>query len=422
MKVMACLFIVGIMWLAPQAWGFQGDPEPGDAERFGYFLEKNRKKARVPFELHSNLILIYLQVNEFDSLRFILDTGVSATIVTDPAALDTTKLNMTRKINLSGIGEGKAVVGKIAIGNIVRIGSVRGNFQNIIVLQQDLLMLSEYIGVPVHGIIGSDLLSNFVVTIDFVRHELVFTNHINYTYTPRKGTRLPIEIINSKPFISSVHLLEGNLEREIKVLIDTGAGHALLLTTDPEHPFKLPDKLLRSQLGWGLGGMINGSLGRIPEVKIGDFVLKDLLASFPDHASFAFKLDSSANRQGNIGCELLRRFKVTLNYNERYMVLKRVRSRFREKFEHDMSGMDIKADVKDFRSFTVVHVNKNSPAEEAGVQEGDQLIFINESPASEFNVSGIYKLFQTGDGKKIQLLVRRDGNIFFAILTLRRMI
>ena len=54
--------------------------------------------------------------------------------------------------------------------------------------------------------------------------------------------------------------------------------------------------------------------------------------------------------------------------------------------------------------------------------EGDQLLFIDNRAAAELNVSEIYKLMQRGDGRNIDLLVKRNGNIFFTKLTLRRMI
>ena len=111
-----------------------------------------------------------------------------------------------------------------------------------------------------------------------------------------------------------------------------------------------------------------------------------------------------------------------MNYRDRYMVLKPIKSRLRESFEHDMSGLEIRAEGKDLRSYVVNHVVEKSPAALAGLVEGDLLLFIDDRPSTELNVSEIYKLMQLGDGKRIELLVKRNGNIFFTRLTLRRMI
>ena len=104
------------------------------------------------------------------------------------------------------------------------------------------------------------------------------------------------------------------------------------------------------------------------------------------------------------------------------MVLKPVRSRLREKFEHDMSGMEIRAEGIDLRSYIVNHIADDSPARKAGLLEGDQLLFIDDHAATDLNVSEIYKLLQRGDGRNIDLLVKRKGDIFFTQITLKRMI
>lgn len=391
-------------------------------EKYGYYLDKNIKTARIPFELHSNLILLYVKINDTDSLRFILDTGVSSIIITDPSALKPDKLRLTRKVNLTGAGEGNAISAQVAIDNRLAMGKLRANHQNMVVLDEDFLRLSEYVGVPVHGIFGYDVFNNFVVTIDFSKKEIVLMRQDSYKYKERKGDKHPIIIQDTKPFTDAVTLFADGRERPIRVLIDTGAGHALLLNSGPKESFQLPEKVIRAQLGRGLNGVINGNLGRIDRLRLGRYEMDNIVASFPDSIAFGAKLQGRTDRQGNIGCELLRRFKVTMNYRDGYMVLKPVKSRMREKFEHDMSGLEIRAESKNLRSYFINHVVESSPAEKAGLKEGDQLLFFNDLSANELSMSEIYKMMQRGDGRNIDLLVKRDGQIFFARLTLRRMI
>ena len=422
----ASKWLISILLILISGWAMarnDDDVPEVSTEKYGYFLEKNHKTARIPFELHSNLILIYIRINDSDSLRFILDTGVSSIIVTDPDILKPDKLRLTRKVNLTGAGEGKSIAAHVAIDNRFAMGRLRANHQNIVVLEEDFLRLSEYVGVPVHGIFGYEIFNNFVVTIDFAKKEIILMQPDRYKYKSRKGDKHPLIIEDTKPFTDAVTLLADGREHPIRVLIDTGAGHALLLnnTTGADN-FRLPEKVIRAQLGRGLNGVINGNLGRIEQVRLGRFTMDNIVASFPDSVSFSSKLRGGFDRQGNIGCELLRRFKVTMNYQDRYMVLKPIKNRLREKFEHDMSGLEIRAEGKDLRSYVVNHVQEKSPAADAGLEEGDQLLFIDDHSATELNVSEIYKLMQLGDGKHIELLVKRNGNIFFTKLTLRRMI
>lgn len=423
MKTSQWLLIGFLLLLSEWSVGMSSDDIPEvSGEKYGYFLEKNHKTARIPFELHSNLILLYARINDTDSLRFILDTGVSSIIITDPNILKPDKLRLTRKVNLTGAGEGKSIAAHVAIDNQFAMGRLHANHQNIVVLEEDFLRLSEYVGVPVHGIFGYEIFNNFVVTIDFAKKELLLMQPDRYKYKASKGDKHPLIIEDTKPFTDAVTLFADGRERPIRVLIDTGAGHALLLNNTKKESFQLPEKVIRAQLGRGLNGVINGNLGRVEHLRLGRYTMNNIVASFPDSIAFASKLNGSFDRQGNIGCELLRRFKVTMNYRDRYMVLKPIKSRLRESFEHDMSGLEIRAEGKDLRSYVVNHVVEKSPAALAGLVEGDLLLFIDDRPSTELNVSEIYKLMQLGDGKRIELLVKRNGNIFFTRLTLRRMI
>ncbi len=423
MKTFIWLYLFSLVFIVKPAMAISADGvELADAEKYGYFLEKNHKTARIPFELHSNLILVYVKVNDADSLRFILDTGVSSIIITDPLILKPDKLRLTRTVNLSGAGEGKSIAAHVAIDNRFSMGRLKANHQNIVVIEKDFLHLSEYVGVPVHGIFGYDVFNNFVVTIDFAKRELVLVQNGKYKYKASKGDKHEITIEDAKPFTNAVTLFADGREKPIRVLIDTGAGHALLLNNTPTETYRLPEKVIRAQLGRGLNGVINGNLGRIDRMRLGKFELDNIVASFPDSLGFSAKMSKGVERQGNIGCELLRRFKVTMNYHEGYMVLKPVRSTMRQKFEHDMSGMEIRADASNLHAYFVNHVQESSPASSAGLVEGDQLLFIDNHAAAELNVSEIYKLMQRGDGRNIDLLVKRNGAIFFTKITLRRMI
>lgn len=414
--VMVCLLVLGGM----SQVSAQRTQEPED--KFGFFLEGKRNMTRIPFEFHSNLIIVPVQINGSDTLHFILDTGVSTTLVTDPKALATQNLRLTRPVVLAGAGEGENVTAHVALDNSMSMNRMKANHQNLLVLDEDFLHLSEYVGVPVHGIFGYEVFNNFVVTIDFNRKELILEKPSRYKYRKWKGEQYPITIEDTKPFTDAVALFADGRAHSIRVIIDTGAGHALLLDQTADNKIQLPEKVIRTQLGRGLNGVINGNLGRINRIKFGRFELDNIVASFPDSASFGSKLPDRFERQGNVGCELLRRFRVTMNYHEGYMVLKPIQRRLRESFEHDMSGLEIKATGSGYKNYFVNAVSPNSPAKLAGLAEGDQIMFINDQSAEDLSVSEIYKMLQRGDGKAVELLVKREGKIFFARFVLQRMI
>jgi PDZ domain/Aspartyl protease len=391
------------------------------SEPFGFYLRGNRSFAKIPFEMHSNLIIVPIHINNSDTLRFILDTGVSSIIVTDPKILSNQKLNFSRRVKISGAGEREdPLTASVAISNTLKMGYMSASYQNIVVLDQDVLKLSEFVGMPIHGIFGYELFNNFVVTIDFRSREIILRPPHTYKYRKSKGDKYPISIEETKPYLHMTAAVDNGHELPLKVLIDTGAGHALMLDQWVEPPIQLPEKLIRAQLGRGLNGVINGSIGRIEKIKLGRHEMQNVLASFPDSLSFGIKI--SNERQGNIGCELLRRFVVTFNYTEGYMVLKPVKKTLREKFEHDMSGLEIRAKGDDLRKYIIERIAAGSPAWAAGLQEGDEIIYLNNALAHNMNISEIYKYLQRGEGKEVTMLVKRGEAVHFTRFSLKRMI
>lgn len=416
MKRLGAFILFFLCWLtAPAA------DDKQQTDRYGFYLTQNRKVTRIPFQLHSNLIIVPLRINNSDTLNFILDTGVSTTIITDPLVLQRQPLRFTRKVKLTGAGEGEQLEASVAIDNLLSMGHMRAAHQNIVVLDHDVLKLSEYVGTPVHGIFGYEIFNNFVVTIDFQRKELTLVRPDSFRHRRSYGRKYPINILDTKPYTDALALMDGGQTTPIRVIIDTGAGHALLINRTESSPIRLPDKVIRAQLGRGLNGVINGSLGRIQKIRFGDIELSNVVASFPDSSSFGVKI-ARTERNGNIGCELLRRFRVTFNYGEKYMALKPVRKALKQTFEHDMSGIELKAKGDNLKDYFIDKVIDDSPADLAGLKDGDEVLYVNNTSTKDLSISEIYKMFQKGEGKEVVLLIRRNGQIMIRQFALKRLI
>lgn len=394
-----------------------------DKDRYGFFITGNRTWTRIPFQLHSNLIVVPVRINDSDTLYFILDTGVSNTIITDPAALLRKPLTLTRKVKISGAGEGGSLSASIAINNSLTMGGLKAAHHNLVILDEDILKLSEYVGTPVHGIFGYEIFANFVVNVDFQRRELLIMKPEKYKYRKHKGDRYPITIQDTKAYTDALSVYDGTKSLPLRVVLDTGAGHALLLDRSRSTAsMPIPEKNIRAQLGRGLNGVINGSLGRIQKIRFGRYEMDNILASFPDSLGFGMKLVNMPERQGNVGCELLRRFNVTFNYPEQYIVMKPIKRLMRESFEHDMSGMELRAKGDSFRNYYVDKILSGSPAAMAGLEEGDEVLFVNNNSAKDLSISDIYKILQKGEGKEVSVLARRNGQIIITHFFLKRLI
>lgn len=395
-------------------------------EKFGFhFKGRFQNTSKIPFEVYSNLIVIKLKINGSDSLNFILDTGVSSIIITDPTLAKTLDLDFVRTVKITGAGEKHGINANVSIDHEVDLGFVRAYHQNLVVLDEDILKLSEYMGIPIHGIFGHDLFSRFVIKVDFAKRILLLKEPSKYKYRKHQGERYPIVVTQSKPYMDDVAFAQDSDPfKPLRLVIDTGAGHALLLNAQENTNIQLPDKVIRANLGRGLNGNINGNIGRISKIKIGKYEFNEVLASFPDSLSFSIKFDTTESlvRQGSIGGEFLRRFVITFNYRDSYIVLKPIKSKYRETFEHDMSGMEIRAAGQYFDEFQVTFVSPGSQADKAGVIVGDQIVFFNNKHFKEININDIYRKLSSKEGSEVELFVRRNNELKFIYFKLKRVI
>ena len=94
----------------------------------------------------------------------------------------------------------------------------------------------------------------------------------------------------------------------------------------------------------------------------------------------------------------------------------------KETFEHDMSGMDLRAKGDKFNEYYIDKIIDDSPADKAGLKKDDRLMFISNSSASELNMTEIYKLLQRKEGRAIDIVVNRKGTLVFTTLILKRII
>lgn len=411
------LFILGISMAILCSCG-----EVLGQDAFGFVMRKNRNQVRIKFIFQANLIIVPIKINSSDTLRFILDTGVTTTIITDPKLPIIKEMTAVRKVRISGAGDQEPLSATVMIGNRITLGEITGYAQNIVVLDQDALQMSEYIGMPIHGILGYDIFSNYVVTIDFFTRDIILERPEKYRYNRTKGMKFPITIEDSKPYFQALTLENNGRSVPLKVVIDTGAGHAISLDANAQTGIIPPSQNVRVQLGRGLNGNINGCIGRVENLRLGNLALPRPIACFPDSADVSMKLTTNNGRQGNLGCEILRRFRVTFNYHDKYIVLKPIKKKISEPFEHNMSGMDLIADGKDFREYKIERIEPDSPADLAGLQPGDQLININGDLCKNLSISELYKIFQKGEGREVVLAIRRKEQVFITTFVLRRII
>ncbi len=410
---------------------------------FNFLNEKNAKET-VSFKLINNLIVIPLEING-KKLSFILDSGVNKTIIFDLAQNDSIALLNTEKIELRGLGTGEAVDAILSTKNILKLKGIVSYNEAVYVILKDYFDLSSKMGVTIHGIIGYNLLRDFVVKINYKSKKLTFYSSKDYQLKKcRKCEILRLQMHRKKPYINVDVQLDtiGTKLTKVKMLIDSGGSDALWLFEHSKPNIKTPILFFKDILGEGLSGTIYGNRSRIPKLKVGNFTLLKPTISFLDTVT-SKNARSFKARNGSIGGNILKRFKIWLDYRNQKIMLKKNGS-FTKGFNYNMSGLEVvyngKQLVKERKyqaasngygtegkgkndrislitrytfnfksSYKVKTVLRGSPGHKAGVQPGDIILKINGTNTYDLKLTEIVGKFQQRNNKKIKLLIDRNG-------------
>ncbi|CAN5206494.1 hypothetical protein BH23BAC1_BH23BAC1_08050 [soil metagenome] len=389
------------------------------SQTIGFNIASGKKKVEIPFESFNNLIVIPVVINNSFPVKFVVDTGVRTAILTERAVSDALDLKYTRTIKLVGAAGGEGVEAHIVPNISINLPGVTGRGQALLVLEKDYLSLSSNLGTEVHGIIGHEIFSRFVVEIDYMKN--ILTLHEPQSFKPRKRfTAIPIKVEDTKPYITATVVQKDGCKVESKLLIDTGASHSLLIHSSSHRDLSLPEATITTTLGKGLGGNIIGEVGRIERLEIRDFVFNNLVASFPERDTYR-DIIAETKRQGTIGGGLTNRFTVIFDYfNQKVYFMKN--SEYRRKFNYNMSGIDLISGGKEYNDFIVSELIKDSAAEIAGIKVGDKIISINGIWKENLTLSQINHLFRSKEKKRIKMRILRNGEIIKKSFRLKSLI
>ncbi|MCZ2478931.1 retropepsin-like aspartic protease [Aquirufa nivalisilvae] len=397
-------------------------PKAVKEEYINFHWKKTKKTVYIPFDLYSNLVIIPMVINGSDTLKFILDTGVGTTILSDPEIAKKLNLKSVRKIRVNGVGMGESITANIVIDVRMSIGEAQANRQSIIFLDTDVLDLSSFVGTKIHGIIGADLFNNLVVTIDYLNRKIELRYPNNYKYRPNKGLKFPITILDNKPYIQGVNLTNKRSTTSDLLLLDSGAGHAFSIEGQTGDTTKFHLSKYQFQLGKGLNGVILGHLGRIKQVGLGPWKWNEVVSSFPDSLSYQVKqMKGISPVSGSIGGEFLRRFKLTFHYLDNYLVFKPIASRLNRPFEEGLSGLTLVAIAPEFKRFKVESVQDGSPADDVDFRAGDEIWMVNNRKATEYRLDELNRLLQTKAGDKVMFLIKRGTEVHLKEMTLKKL-
>jgi hypothetical protein len=392
-----------------------------EAQQLGFSLAEGRRRVEIPVEIYNNLVVVPVLLNGKLPMKFIVDTGVRTAILTEKSFTDILNLTYTRRYSISGAGATQTIEAYVTTGVDLILPGVVGHGHSLLVLERDYLELRNFLGADIHGILGYELFSRFIVQIDYVNKRLVLMAPEKFT-PGRRFEEIPIKIEDTKPYLLAGVEFQDGTQITAKLLMDSGASHGLLLEPTSDKKITVPEASLATIIGRGLGGEITGRVGRIKSMQLGRFRFDDVIANFPDENSYADTLKlGRVFRNGTIGGEILSRFTVIFDF-PREKVYLRKNGAFGKNFYYNMSGTTIRAMGSRLNSFEIADVRQGSSGEEAGLQKGDILLFINGITVREMDLNIINGFFNARPGRTLNLEIRRGEQHLKKRLTLKNQI
>ncbi|MDT0553897.1 aspartyl protease family protein [Urechidicola vernalis] len=406
-----------------------------------YTFNQGRTSQTVEFELINNLIVFPLTVNGTE-LTFILDTGVGSPVIFNMTSSDSLHFRNIEVVKLRGLGEGEPVEAVRSKGNTLVFGDIVGKNQDLFIIYNEKLDLSGKLGVSVNGIIGYDILKNFVVSINYLNRKLTFTNPEDYPYKKCKSCEtFDLHFYKKKPFINAeIENLDNSIV-PVQLLIDSGGTDSIWLFEDIEKNVAIPENSFEDFIGEGISGGIFGMRSKLNAFKLKRFLIPKPNVAYLDSVSSAYAKGLST-RNGSLGGNILKRFKVVLDYPNKKMTLKKNRN-FSEPFSYNMSGIELihagTTLVKELNStrfnlenetsvsnsstitlnymysfnlkptYKIAYVRKDSPSDKCGLMVGDLLVKVNGKYAYNYQLKDIVEKFYGSEENWVRLTVERNG-------------
>jgi len=377
------------------------------AQYSGLDLLGGEDSKTVSFEYINGFILTKVVYGGLLTMNFIVDTGASHNILFKKNANDILGIRYTDTIDISGAditGELKAYVSRNVSLMLPKTPIIK---RDIIILDEDYLELEKVLGVRVDGILGGDFFKGLVLELDFRKRRLIFRNPGRYK-PPNSFKHYKIDMHNYKPYIDAPTKVEDSADT-LKYLLDTGASLALLVHSNVVDGFEMPKNTIVGNLGKGLAGDLTGYIGLTRSFRFGGFEFKNVVTSFQD-IDFDVIKGRNIVREGLIGTILLSRYDLIIDYVNQDLYL-RPNSKLDKEFSFDKSGMLIYAFGENLDEYIVKAVYPDTPAEEAGVLPGDQIIKIGWWPIEFYELPDIVEKLQGKVGKKIKLKLKRGDEV-----------
>ena len=281
------------------------------------FAVQTPEPVVLPVERASNVFFVRATVNGHGPFWLTVDTGATLTVI-DPSA--------AARAGLSVSGAGRRHVGvgadeshlqtttgaTIAIDGLSRFSPPR---LYVVPVQAN----AGPLGHAIDGVLGTDVLRDHVVEFDYAASRVTLTRRRGGPTAAANDDGVPITVHGNVLLAPATLTLPDGSSVTSRLLIDSGSNGSLTLTT----PFVRRHGLdrfppLRASAAIGINGMLVSPVIQLKSIAFGPTII-----ARPDAALSTAQsgLHASADFDGILGAELLRAFRVVIDYPGRRLRL-----------------------------------------------------------------------------------------------------
>ncbi|WP_020570101.1 PDZ domain-containing protein [Neolewinella persica] len=366
------------------------------------------KRIELPFDIENDFMVISILLDNVLPLRFIIDTGAENTILLEKEITDMLNISYRRTFQVRGADVENSMTAYLATGIDLRLADrLLARNRSMLVLEENYFDFERITGTSIQGILGADFLMRFTVEFDYRRNIMILHEPAKYRPSNRH-VEVPSLFIRNRAYLKlpiAVNQKETSVRR---LLLDSGAGLTLLMHTYGDSTeTDLPVQKVPAYIANGLGGSLEGSVGRSRKMELAGKELNGVVTYFQPLDTIG--LDFLNKREGIIGNRILKRFNVAIDYTGKRVFFRPEGRKWKQKFQFDRSGISLIAGGPNLRTYTVASKVPGSPADRAGIKVGDRIVAVNNTSVGFLSLSGIIRRLEGKPGRKIKIRYERNG-------------
>ena len=352
------------------------------------------------FELFGDHIFVSVSVDDSDPVDFIFDTGDGLSVLDTDIAK---KLNLKPDHQSTKTSAQGSISGSLIEHNKIEINDVK--LEEIELYTTELSHLEQTIGRNIDGIIGYDLLKNYVVKIDYEDMKIKLYDQNGYQ-NAGYGEKFSFKLINYIPTIQATVTLNNGETYTDDFFLNTGAGTTLDFNT----PFAQKHDVIAKtgdHYSYPVAGLEDNETmhyeGRIQNFSIGTFNIDQLPIGI---SQAQHGIQHNKKVAGIIGNGVLKHFNITFDYSKSEVYLESNKN-FEKPYLVNASGINLQYNNE--RTKLLIHrVFEGSPAAIAGIKTDAELLSIDGKSVSSMKLPEIRSSLKQAN-KSVKLKYLQDG-------------